>query len=126
MPKSKKSPGWGGKRTGAGPKVRSLRLSVNEAMLIVDAFNGSMIDGMIDGTDPIQAESIIWQEIDDAIRLDYLDTKWHVDGPVLVERLKKLDHDTAIDLLKSVRQFWSANYVANSEQRVKDVGLASK
>ena len=115
--KSKKS--WGGHRPNAGPRIRNLHLSINEALLVVDALNGIL-------TEPPLAKQRLGAEVEEAIRLNRLDQKWQVDGADLVARLKKLDSDAAQDLLHRVEQFWSAPHVSDGEKRVQDVGLVAE
>ncbi len=111
-----RKPARGGRRPGAGPKIQELKLTVNEALLIVDALNGILVE-------PTLAEQLVWQEVEEAIVQDKLDAKWQVDGADLVRRLKKLEHEPALDLLQRIDQFWSSHYVSDGRKRVRAVGL---
>ncbi len=97
---SNKNTGWGGNRNGAGPKIKLLKLSHAESMLITDALNGVIVM-------PETAEQQLWLEVEDAIAHRQLDQKWNVDGAALVEKLKKLSHDAAIEIVDNVNKFWS-------------------
>lgn len=112
-----KKSNWGGTRKGAGRKRSALTLSPNEALLIIDALNGTIIE-------PSLAEQLIPFEIQDAITLDHLDQKWEIDGKELVAKLSNLTHDAALDLLERVNQFWSDSYhIADARKRVKEIGM---
>lgn len=118
MSNKKKTSNWGGTRKGAGRKRSALTLSVNESLLIIDALNGTIVE-------PTLAEQLIPFEISDAVALDHLDQKWSVDGPALIEKLSRLTHEAAIELLAQIEKFWSDEYhVADGETRVKQIGMA--
>lgn len=46
----------------------------------------------------------LWAEVEDAIRLEGLDRKWGVDGPALVEKLKRLCPAEAWVLVRDLRR----------------------
>lgn len=95
-------------------------LTENESALIVDALNGTLIDPAI------LAESILWQEIEDAVLLDKLDAKWRVDGPALVAKLKSASHEDAMRIVKLAQEFWSdAYHVQDTYARVRALGMAN-
>lgn len=78
--------------------LKEVPLSDNEACLIVDALNGSLMDAY--------SARMLWASIEDAINLDGLATKWEVDGSTLVEKLKKLTDIQALALVDAVERFW--------------------
>lgn len=91
---------WGGSRNGSGRKFQSLKLSHAESMLITDALNGIIID-----RDNAEAQLPI--EIEDALSHNNLAEKWSVDGDALLEKLRKLSHDAALEIVDSVNKFWN-------------------
>lgn len=91
---------WGGARNGSGRKFQSLKLSHAEAMLITDALNGIIIDRD-------NAEVQLPIEIEDALSHNNLAVKWNVDSDTLLEKLRKLSHDAALEIVDSVKKFWS-------------------
>ncbi len=96
-------------------------LTINEALLIVDATNGIIIHP------DILAEQLLWMNVEDAIQMDALDKKWEVDGAALVNKLKALSNQEAVTLLEKIKQFWGEQYhQANSRQRVIDIGFATE
>lgn len=76
----------------------ALSLSSAESSLICDAARGTAWD--------TSSYRLLWAEIDDAIRLDQLDTKWNVDGPALVAKLRNLAPGTAMAIVDAVERFW--------------------
>ena len=91
--------------------------SMAEAMLIVDAMNGIILEPMT-----IQ---LLWANVADAIELDGLDQKWHVDGKSLIQRLRGLSRVEHMALFDAIERAWnSATYRIDSmEERVRKVGL---
>lgn len=97
-----------------------IQLTINEALLIVDALNGSILE-------PTLAEQLLWAEIEDAIHLDRLDQKWTVNGDALIGRLKALDNAGAREVVEKAEQFWHDHpTVSDARSRVLDVGLATE
>lgn len=83
--------------------TRSLpAFSEAEASLLVDACNGWLIE-------PHTAQ-LLWAEVADAISLDSLDRKWDVDGPALVERLRRLTPFEALAACDAIERFWRGDY----------------
>ncbi len=70
-----------------------------EALLLCDAFNGIE-------TNVMTAQQVL-RELEDALRLRHLDTKWHA-GHALLARLRHYDDARAADLLARVHDFWRA------------------
>lgn len=89
----------------------------NEAMLIADALNGIILEP--------QTVQLLWANVDDAIQMDHLDQKWHVDGAALVARLRALSYAEVVALADAVSLAWNAPeyHIANMEERLRKVGL---
>lgn len=78
--------------------VREVTLTPEEACLIADALNGTLMDA--------DSASTLWAEVDDAIRMDGLDAKWGVDGQALVKKLRGLDRTACLAIADAVERFW--------------------
>lgn len=78
--------------------LREVCLSLNEACLIADALNGTIMDA---ATAPM-----LWGSIEDAIKLDGLAKKWDVDGPALVEKLRSLSAFHCMALVDAAERCW--------------------
>jgi hypothetical protein len=97
-----------------------ISLTENESALIVDALNGTIIQP------EILAESILYAEIEDAVSLDKLDAKWHVDGAALVAKLKNASHEDATRIVQLAQDFWGEQYhIADVYARVRTLGMAN-
>ncbi|MDI6872116.1 MAG: hypothetical protein QME79_12385 [Bacillota bacterium] len=93
-------------------ELAEVNLTASEAGLIVDVLNGTLI------TDAGQAR-LLWAEVEDGIKLDHLDEKWHVDGPALVEKLRGLRLSQALAIVDAAERFWAA-VAAGKEPKVED------
>ncbi|MGI9951406.1 hypothetical protein V3F56_03505 [Moorellaceae bacterium AZ2] len=80
--------------------IREVPLCANEACLLVDALNGAITDA--------HTAPLLWQEVEDACRLDGLDEKWQVDGRALIEKLKNLSALHCMALVDAAERFWQA------------------
>lgn len=78
--------------------IKRVRLSVEEACLIVDALNGILIDA--------NTVQLLWANVADAISLDRLDQKWGIDGQFLIEKLRGLNELQAMALVDAAERFW--------------------
>lgn len=101
-------------------KLSLPRFSLGEAMLMVDAMNGCILDP--------HTASLLWANISDAIEMDRLDEKWQVDGNALVIRLRELGRTNPFacwSIADAIERAWNdtSYYIANMEERVKQVGL---
>lgn len=94
--------------------LRAVNLTEGEASLICDACNGT---AFVDN----RSISMLWAEIDDAIRLDGLDDKWHVDGPALVEKLRTLTWGQTAAIVDAVERFWADPNPL--QEKLREVGL---
>lgn len=78
---------------------------LNEARLIVEALNSEDLDW--------RSARFLWALVDDAMRKDGLDTKWEVDGPALVARLRELTAFQGLAVLDSVERtqtYWARDH----------------
>lgn len=97
--------------------ARSLpKFSEEEAMLLADVLNGTM--------HMPYSVSLLWAEISDALREGYAE-KWSVDGPVLVEKLRKLTPFECMAVADAIERAWnSPTYqVSDMGDRLRNVGL---
>jgi len=78
--------------------LRRVKLTVDEACLIVDALNGTLHD--------VTSGTRFWIGVQDSIEMDELDEKWGVDGKTLIEKLSKLDDLTAMAIVDAAERFW--------------------
>ena len=94
--------------------------SENEAMLLVDAMNGCILDYHTSG--------LLWANIADAVDSDHLDEKWHVDGKALVEQLRALTPFEQWAIYDAIQRAWNGETyrVLDMQERVKRVGLVEK
>ncbi len=76
-----------------------VELSEQEACLIVDACNGLLVEPHTVG--------LLWAQIDDAIRLDGLDRKWGVDGPALVEKIRRWTYAENLAVQDAAERAWN-------------------
>lgn len=96
------------------------KFSSNEAMLLVDAMNGCIVE-------PFSAQ-ILWANIADAVEMDGLDAKWDVDGPALVTRLRELGRSNPFAcwaIADAIKRAWNSTtyHIENMEEKVRQVGL---
>lgn len=96
------------------------RLTESEWMLIFDALNGVLHE------DPASVNGV-WIGIEDAIRLDHLDTKWTVDGDALVHKLERLGYAGNLAIVETAEQFWSGTQGAETKEDIfKRLGFQPK
>ncbi len=94
-------------------ELRRINLTEGEAMLLCDACNGLIFEPY--------SIPLLWANVDDAIRLDGLDAKWHVDGPELVAKLRALTRGQAFAVVDAIERFWRE---PNAEGQMRAVGLS--
>lgn len=78
----------------------TLDLQVAEWLLVCDALNGHLAE-------PASAIATVWADVADAIQMDGLADKWHVDGPALVERLQALPYAGLVAVVDVAERFWA-------------------
>jgi len=79
--------------------LRRVKLTIDEACLIVDALNGTLHD--------VTSGTRFWIGVQDSIEMDELDEKWGVDGKTLIEKLSALDDLTSMAVVDAVERFWN-------------------
>ncbi len=99
-------------------ELATVDLTEAEASLIVDARNGILHEPW--------SMQLFWAGISDAIELEGLDRKWHVDGPALIAKLRGLSYAQTVAIVDAAEQVW--NQISKNEKRdlrdiVKTVGL---
>ncbi|RMD64249.1 hypothetical protein D6833_04635 [Candidatus Parcubacteria bacterium] len=77
------------------------RLAVGEWLLIFDAMNG-----VWSGDNSVLDVLSVPAEIEDAVKLNNLDSKWDVDGKTLVKKLHGLDWCQRLAVLDATERFW--------------------
>ena len=94
--------------------IREVQLTADEACLIVDTLNGTLMDA--------NTARLLWANVEDACNLDHLDKKWEVDGPALVEKLQGLNDIQAMALVDAAERFWNSPDIGNVDiqERVKE------
>lgn len=78
--------------------LATIPLQLNEAYLIVDALNGTLMDA--------NTAKLLWAEIEDSIKLDHLDKKWQVEGKALVEKIRNLNEIQSLAIIDAAERFW--------------------
>lgn len=81
--------------------LKEVPLSVQEAWLLVDVLNGSLMDA--------NTARLLWANVEDGCALDGLDKKWEVDGKALAEKLRNLSDFQNMALIDAAEKFWQAN-----------------
>lgn len=83
-------------------ELAALELSESEAMLIVDALNGTIAE-------PAAAQrTMLWAGVADAIALDGLAEKWVVDGDALTTKLRGLSLAGSLAVIDAAERYWAA------------------
>ena len=100
-------------------ELKTIELTRNEAMAVMDACNGLWLEDL-----PNLSYSLIWAEVEDAIRLDGLDKKWEIDGPALVEKLRSLTRTQTAALADAITRFW-ANTGRDADEVLREIGLVN-
>ena len=92
------------------------KFAVSEACLISDALNGTLVIP--------EFATTLWSEVEEAIEIEGLDTKWGVDGVSLVERLKGLTPAESWAVCEAVERFWRLDLEGQTyEGLFSEVGL---
>ena len=93
--------------------LRSIGLNHAEAALVCEALQAGVTSPQGD---------FLWREVELAIRRDGLDAKYEIDGPGLVQKLRKLGPADAAALARAVTRFWEVRGLPPL-QRLRAVGL---
>lgn len=95
--------------------LKEISLTENEAMAIVDSLNGTMIDSFSIG--------LIWANLEDAISLEGLDSKWGIDGQALVEKMKNASIGYLTALADAIERWWATPGELSNAEKLKAVKL---
>lgn len=97
-------------------ELATVDLTEGEALLIMDSLNGVL-------TEP-HTVSLLWANVADSIHGDGLDSKWGVDGPSLVAKLRALTYSQALAIADAATRWWhiQQDYADRSES-LRVVGL---
>jgi hypothetical protein len=93
------------------------KFETGEAMLIVDVLNSYYFTPGGYPSLPFTLEA----EVDDACRLDGLDTKWEIDREALVKKIKKLKPMQAYAVFHMARLVWAKHDEGDFEELVKRI-----
>lgn len=88
--------------------LSQIKLTANEACLICDVLNGTIMDA--------NSASMLWAEVEDGCNLDGLDEKWEIDGPALVEKLKSYNETQCLALVDAAERFWASDYESTTRE----------
>ena len=92
------------------------QFSDNEVALILDVSNGTLFADTV-------SIRLLYANVEDGIQMDNLDTKWSVDGPALVRKVRELDAAHTTALVDAVEVWWER--VGNGEQPQHGEALAA-
>ena len=81
--------------------LREVSLSVNEACLLCDLLNGTIMDE--------RSARMLWAEVEDGCSMDGLDGKWEVNATELVKKLRGITNVQALALVDATDQFWASD-----------------
>lgn len=97
--------------------LSSVSLTSDEAMLLIDATNGSMFEPMI-----VAAQTFHY-DIQDALG-EGLGAKWGVDGVALVNKIVGWSLIQRIAVMDAIERYWgNAHHIEDSRKRLVQVGL---
>lgn len=95
--------------------LSQVQLTINEAMLIIDALNGSFID--------LNLAQLLHYEIEDSFG-DGLAEKWQIDGPALLGKVRDWSLLQRIAVVDAVERWWGdAYHIDDGAARLLRVGL---
>lgn len=89
--------------------LRRVNLTIDEACLVVDALNSSLMTA--------DTAHLLWASIEDAIQHEDLAKKWGVDGKVLVEKLQSLNEIQSMAVIDAAERFWSQQKYRDQDMR---------
>jgi hypothetical protein len=79
------------------------KFTMGEASLITDAFNGCVFEPRM------PTKAVLQMEIEDAIKLNQLHTKWDVSQEEILYKLQEISDLGALAVIHSTRLFWAAS-----------------
>ena len=90
--------------------LRRVGLSLDEACLITDALNGSLMTA--------DTAHLLWASIEEAVKYEGLQEKWGVDGRALEEKLRSLNELQFMAVIDAAERFWN-----NKKYRYQDMKI---
>lgn len=87
--------------------LKEVDLEINEALLICDVLNGTLMDA--------NTARLLWAEVEDGIKLNGLDEKWEVDGAQLVQKLRGFTQLQCLALVDAAERFWASTSAGEPE-----------
>lgn len=91
-------------------------LTGGEAQAICDALHGTLMAP--------STVSVMWAEIDDALRHNRLAAKWQVDGPALIGKLRQLSYVQALAVVDAAERYWAiSGEGSTNEDAMRRIGL---
>ena len=90
-------------------------LTEAEALLIVDACNGLLVEP--------HSVGFLWAQISDAIRLEGLDQKWGIDGSALVEKIRSWTYAQNLAAQDAAEKWWMICDDGERGETLRRVGL---
>ena len=91
--------------------LRRTNLSLDEACLITDALNGSLMTA--------DTAHLLWASIEDAIKYERLDEKWNVNGKALVQKLRcTLNEIQTMAVIDAAERFWNNEKYRDQDMKI--------
>lgn len=90
--------------------LRRVDLSLDEACLITDALNGSLMTA--------DTAYLLWASVEDAMKYEGLQEKWGVDGKALVEKLLSLNEIQSMAIIDAVERFWNNKKYRDQDMKI--------
>ena len=91
--------------------LRRINLSLDEACLITDALNGSLMTA--------DTAHLLWASVEDAIKYEGLDKEWNVDGKALVEKLRcTLNEIQTMAVIDAAERVWTNNKYRDQDMKI--------
>lgn len=78
--------------------LQEINLENNELCLILDVQKGSLMDA--------QSAIHLWAKIEDGIQFSGMGTKWEIDGPSLIAKIKGMSSIQCLAIVDSAERFW--------------------
>ena len=91
--------------------LKRTSLTIDEACLITDALNGSLMTA--------DTAHLLWASIEDAIKYEGLAEKWNVDGRALVEKLRcSLNETQTMAVIDAAERFWNNEKYRDQDMKI--------
>ena len=89
--------------------LRRVNLTIDEACLITDALNGSLMTA--------DTAHLLWASVEDAIKYEGLQEKWGVDVKALVEKIRGLTEFECMAVIDAAEKFWNNEKYRDQDMR---------